>query len=172
MLDAARRPSDRADARRRLTGALSHPAWLVARLPPLDHRRSAADGRVHFGILLRRARGAARLAMSDVADKTRISPRWIRAIEEAQLDILPPGLRLGLSANPCPSGRSRRTRPALSVTTRWPQAAQAQTRTSAVSPCVVTDSRCRCPLGGVPGFAGADRGGADGLWLTNTFWRR
>lgn len=48
-----------------------------------------ATGELHFGILLRRARERRGLAMSDVADKTRISPRWIRAIEEAQLDILP-----------------------------------------------------------------------------------
>lgn len=27
--------------------------------------------------------------MNDVADRTRISPRWIRALEDAQLDILP-----------------------------------------------------------------------------------
>ncbi len=48
-----------------------------------------ASGELHFGSLLRRARERRGLSLADVADKTRISPRWLRALEDAQLDILP-----------------------------------------------------------------------------------
>lgn len=88
MLDAARRPlPDRVTPRRQLTEPESS---SVARSPaPETTEDPLPTGEVHFGILLRRARERRGLALSDVADKTRISPRWIRAIEEAQLDILP-----------------------------------------------------------------------------------
>lgn len=58
-----------------------------------DSSAKAAEGaeptEVHFGTLLRRARERHGLTLNDVADRTRISPRWIRALEDAQLDILP-----------------------------------------------------------------------------------
>lgn len=57
--------------------------------PPLVDETAGPPGEVHFGTLLRRARERSGLALADVADKTRISPRWIRALEDAQLDILP-----------------------------------------------------------------------------------
>lgn len=57
--------------------------------PPLADETAGPPGEVHFGTILRRARERSGLALADVADKTRISPRWIRALEDAQLDILP-----------------------------------------------------------------------------------
>lgn len=57
--------------------------------PPSAEDASPPIGELHFGTLLRRARERQGLALADVADKTRISPRWIRALEDAQLDILP-----------------------------------------------------------------------------------
>ncbi len=59
--------------------------------PALDLTPEPADAGAehHFGVLLRRAREKRGLSLGDVADKTRISPRWLQALEEAQLDILP-----------------------------------------------------------------------------------
>ncbi len=88
MLDAARRPlPDRLTPRRQLAEPAS--SSVARSAPPETTEDPLPTGEVHFGILLRRARERRGLALSDVADKTRISPRWIRAIEEAQLDILP-----------------------------------------------------------------------------------
>lgn len=50
---------------------------------------ATAASEQHFGVLLRHARVSQGLSLSDVADKTRISPRWLVALEEAQLDVLP-----------------------------------------------------------------------------------
>ncbi len=50
---------------------------------------TAAPGELHFGLLLRRARESRGMSLNEVAEKTRISPRWIQALEDAQLDILP-----------------------------------------------------------------------------------
>ena len=64
----------------------------VAPAPALlkvDPDSPAAPGELHFGLLLRRARESRGLSLNEVAEKTRISPRWIQALEDAQLDILP-----------------------------------------------------------------------------------
>lgn len=44
---------------------------------------------LHFGVLLRRAREQRKLSTHDVAQKTRISVRWVEALEDARLDGLP-----------------------------------------------------------------------------------
>lgn len=44
---------------------------------------------IHFGVLLRRARERRGLSMQDVARVTRISDKWLPALEEARLDHLP-----------------------------------------------------------------------------------
>ena len=44
---------------------------------------------LHIGLLLRRAREQRGLSASDIANKTRISLRWITAIEEGRVDQLP-----------------------------------------------------------------------------------
>jgi cytoskeletal protein RodZ len=44
---------------------------------------------LHFGTLLRRARERRGLSQQDVVRVTRISDRWIPALEEARLDLLP-----------------------------------------------------------------------------------
>lgn len=44
---------------------------------------------LHFGVTLRRAREQRGLSMRDIAQKTRISVRWLEALEEARLDGLP-----------------------------------------------------------------------------------
>lgn len=50
---------------------------------------AAVPPELHFGILLRRARERRGLSLQDVARVTRISDRWIPALEEARLDLLP-----------------------------------------------------------------------------------
>lgn len=47
----------------------------------------AAD--IHFGVLLRRARERRGMSQQDVVRLTRISERWIPALEDARLDMLP-----------------------------------------------------------------------------------
>lgn len=54
---------------------------------PIPSGASGADS--HFGSMLRRARERRGLSVAEVADKTRISARWIGALEDAQLDVLP-----------------------------------------------------------------------------------
>lgn len=44
---------------------------------------------LHFGILLRRARERRGLSQQDVVRTTRIAERWLPALEEARLDLLP-----------------------------------------------------------------------------------
>lgn len=44
---------------------------------------------LHFGMVLRRAREARGMTIADVAQKTRISSRWVQALEDAELDGLP-----------------------------------------------------------------------------------
>jgi hypothetical protein len=44
---------------------------------------------LHFGILLRRARERRGLTQQDVVRTTRIAERWLPALEEARLDLLP-----------------------------------------------------------------------------------
>lgn len=56
-----------------------------------DHLIAAAPPPVelHFGVTLRRAREQRGLSTRDIAQKTRISVRWLEALEEARLDGLP-----------------------------------------------------------------------------------
>lgn len=49
----------------------------------------SAENELHFGVMLRRARERLGMSAHDVAGKTRISVRWIQALEEARLDALP-----------------------------------------------------------------------------------
>jgi len=44
---------------------------------------------LHFGDTLRRAREQRNMSLRDIAQKTRISVRWLEALEEARLDGLP-----------------------------------------------------------------------------------
>lgn len=53
---------------------------------PID---SPPPADIHFGLLLRRARERRGLSIQDVARVTRISDKWLPALEEARLDHLP-----------------------------------------------------------------------------------
>lgn len=56
-------------------------------LPDLVEDDDAAA--LHFGLMLRRAREQQGLSLHDVADQTRISVRWLAALEEARTEQLP-----------------------------------------------------------------------------------
>jgi cytoskeleton protein RodZ len=56
---------------------------------PLVSAESPPPVELHFGVTLRRAREQRGLSLRDVAQKTRISVRWLEALEEARLDGLP-----------------------------------------------------------------------------------
>ena len=86
--DSPESPAQRGPARRRRDSASQPPPVPLAE-PMAKDPEGAERTEVHFGTLLRRARERNGLTLSDVADRTRISPRWIRALEDAQLDILP-----------------------------------------------------------------------------------
>lgn len=47
------------------------------------------DAELHFGLTLRRAREQQGLSLHDVAEQTRISVRWLAALEEARTEQLP-----------------------------------------------------------------------------------
>lgn len=66
-------------------------AALAASTPADDHSATEHSPPVelHIGLLLRRAREQRGLSASDIANKTRISLRWITAIEEGRVDQLP-----------------------------------------------------------------------------------
>ena len=55
--------------------------------PELVEEDDAAE--LHFGLTLRRAREQQGLSLHDVADQTRISVRWLAALEEARTEQLP-----------------------------------------------------------------------------------
>lgn len=62
------------------TGSANEDDSAAEHSPPVE---------LHIGLLLRRAREQRGLSASDIANKTRISLRWITAIEEGRVDQLP-----------------------------------------------------------------------------------
>lgn len=60
-----------------------------AQLPLPPDPSPPVPAELHFGILLRRARERSGLTQQDVVRATRIAERWIPALEEARLDLLP-----------------------------------------------------------------------------------
>ncbi|MCS6912781.1 MAG: helix-turn-helix domain-containing protein [Myxococcota bacterium] len=60
-----------------------------AQPPLLPDPSPPVPAELHFGILLRRARERKGLSQQDVVHATRIAERWIPALEEARLDLLP-----------------------------------------------------------------------------------
>lgn len=88
------------DLRQEGWAELGHEDRVVGRAAPVRPVRSASlqlppdpspslSPEIHFGILLRRARERRGLSLQDVVRVTRISERWLPALEEARLDLLP-----------------------------------------------------------------------------------
>lgn len=75
--------ADRPDAESATSGLRA--LAKVTKTPP----RNTEETELHFGLLLRRARERLGMSANDVAAKTRVSIRWIQALEEARLDALP-----------------------------------------------------------------------------------
>jgi len=95
-------------AKDRPTGNYSGPSGRGSRSPRLAVHAQVADAEpltesselleavhvdppveLHFGLILRRAREQRGLSVHELAQKTRISDRWIVALEDARIDVLP-----------------------------------------------------------------------------------
>jgi transcriptional regulator with XRE-family HTH domain len=63
--------------------------WAAAESGAAEGHDSGSPAEPNAGMLLRRAREARGLTVSDIAKKTRIADRWIVAIEEVQIEQLP-----------------------------------------------------------------------------------
>jgi transcriptional regulator with XRE-family HTH domain len=60
-----------------------------AGLAPSEDEELDAPAERHFGLVLRRVREQQGLSLHDVAEQTRISVRWLSALEEARTEQLP-----------------------------------------------------------------------------------
>lgn len=94
--------TNQAKIRRRAPVDVPARAKVASRKQPMELRpvRSAVSGplpepqvpvpaELHFGILLRRARERQGMSVQDVVRVTRIAERWLPALEEGRLDLLP-----------------------------------------------------------------------------------